>query len=139
MEPMAQVVIMAALWSFRGSEMMPGISTDYVYLHRFRGFYVYEKVNTQCRNAVSDRALFAYKQVKPFDTMLTRALVEGVIMAIAYAGLLGAIYLVGYEVTIVDSFQIAKAAFLAWLLGFGLGTFFGTLVTVFPDMNNIVQ
>ena len=88
----------------------------------------------------ANKALFSYKQIKPFDTMLARTIVEMTIYACVYVILL---FVLGFW---FDN-QVAHYHPLAWLativigvvLSFALGMIFCMITEVLPDLKPIVR
>jgi capsular polysaccharide transport system permease protein len=69
----------------------------------------------------SNRALFAYRQVKPVDPVLARVLVEGMLKTMLFILLLAGAWLLGYEILPCDPLGAIFVWVSIWLLGIGVG------------------
>jgi capsular polysaccharide transport system permease protein len=70
----------------------------------------------------SNLALFGYRQVKPMDTFIARAILDVSIAVILYSGMAFGMSLFGYApMTPADPLGFFVVVFVAILIGFGLG------------------
>ncbi|MEG1454850.1 MAG: ABC transporter permease, partial [Comamonas sp.] len=84
-------------------------------------------------------ALFSYRQVRPADVVLARAMVEGVSMLIISSMLFFVGTLFGWMSWPASVFQVLEAFTLAWLCGLGLGMTFAVLIKLVPEMERVIN
>lgn len=91
-------------------------------------------------NAVSaNQALFAYRQVKPVDTLIARGGLEGVLM-IAVAGiLLAGAALFGYSIVPADPLAVLAAFLGLWLVGMGFGLVTSVAGELVPELGRVLN
>ncbi len=87
----------------------------------------------------SNKPLFAYRQVQPFDTAIVRAGLEAFLMSIAAAIILSGAALFGHDVVPGDSLQVAWALLGLWLLGLGYGLVTSVLMALVPETEHIFK
>ena len=120
LEPAMHILLLVAIFSFIGREFYPGIPTALFMLAGIAPFLYFSHCFSKGLAAVSaNRGLFNYRQLRPFDAVISRVLLEFVI----YIGSL-AIFWFGFRWFGIsapfNSFLLLVAANLAFL-GFGFG------------------
>jgi capsular polysaccharide transport system permease protein len=103
-------------------------------------FFLFRRTAVQVTYAVdSNRPLFTYRQVKPFDPAMARAVLEAFLMAIVSAVILGAVALLGHAVFPSDALLVLQAVFGLWLFGFGYGLVASVLMELVPEMEHVLK
>src|SRR5690606_15539444 len=88
-EPTAHIVMMMTIFSLRGRSAGFGIEFPIFLLTGMVPFFMMRNIVFKVMEGVnSNRALFSYKQIKPIDTMIARAIIEITIYACVYVILL---------------------------------------------------
>jgi capsular polysaccharide transport system permease protein len=121
-DAMFMVLIFAGLKSLISSKSMPGI--DYpVYLSTtFLAFFLWRNIVSQSMHAFSaNKALFAYKQVKPFDTVITRVLLELLVSSVATLFFVGLGAYLGLDISVKNFNMVMLAVIWLVLFGFAIG------------------
>lgn len=96
----------------------------------------YEQVTSSVR---SNQALFTYRQVKPIDTMLVRAGLEGQIMLlVTFLVLIGLAFLQHHSMP-ADPLLLLHAIFGCWLLGLGFGLISALIEELLPEVGRIIS
>ena len=106
----------------------------------FTAFYLFKNIFSQSLGAfTANKGLFVYKQVKPIDTIVARAMVEMFIsgMVIVIFVTIGAYF--GYDLS-VKNFPVVALGFL-WIAIFGisLGLLFAVGNTFFPSIGKVAN
>jgi len=103
-------------------------------------FYgVFKQVSQQVKNALSaNQSLFAYRQVKPVDTLLVRAVLEGVLSIIIIIIIATGATLFGIDVSPDDPLAILTAFFGLWLMGLGWGLVSSVIVELIPELGKVI-
>jgi len=125
-EPFFQVFIFvalhAALSSSSSFDMGIFMASGFVPFNMFRSI-----LNSSSGAFLANRGLFSYKQVKPFDTIISRALVELFLTSIISLIFLSIGFFLGYQNFLPENASMVILAYL-WLWIFSVG--FGLLVAI---------
>lgn len=140
-EPAAQVAVIMTIFSFRSVTVRSGIEFPLFLVSGMIPFFLMRNIALQTMAAVdANRALFAYKQIKPLDTMVARAIVETAIYAVVYAIFLFVLgFFFGYQITLVDPIKWLTILAVGLLLSFSLGLIFCMLVEVLPELKTVLR
>jgi capsular polysaccharide transport system permease protein len=87
----------------------------------------------------ANAALFAYRQVKPVDTVLVRAALEGFLLIIVALLVFSGAGMIDFDVVPHDPLAVLLAFALMWLSGAGMGLLFSVATFVAPEIGKIVQ
>lgn len=103
-------------------------------------FFLFRRTAVQVTHAVdSNRPLFTYRQVKPFDPAIARAVLEVFLMAIIALVILGTAALLGHQTFPVDALLVMQAVFGLWLFGVGYGLVASVLMALVPEMEHVLK
>jgi capsular polysaccharide transport system permease protein len=103
-------------------------------------FFVMRNAFRRCTDAVtSNAAFFTYRQVKPVDTVLVRAAVEGFLYTIVALLLISGAGMMGLQAFPVDPLSALLSFMLMWLVGSGMGLVFSALTSLVPEIGRIVR
>lgn len=139
LEPVIHVVFMTLLFTVVRMRVVGGIDTPIWLMVGLLAFFMFKRVGTQGMNAVeANQALFAYRQVKPVDTVLTRAALEGFLMIVVSIILLGGAALFGLAVIPADPLNALEAFFGLWLVGLGFGLTMSVASEMVPELGKLV-
>ena len=103
------------------------------------GFFIFRRTATQMSGAIdANRALFTYRQVVPFDTIILRGVLEGLIMlaTLTVAGV--GLALFGYDVLPDDPLRFVLAFFGLWMLGVSLGMLIAVIGELAEETHRVV-
>ena len=103
-------------------------------------FMTFRRTVTQVQNGVdANKALFAYRQVRPVDVVIVRAGVEGLSMLLISAAVFGMGALMGWMTWPNSAWAVLEAFVVAWLCALGLGMTFGVLIVLVPEVGRIIN
>jgi len=138
-EPLAHIGLILVLYSTVRVRAVGGIDTIVWIVAGMLPYFTFRRTMVQCLNSVSaNRALFAYRQVKPIDTVLVRAGVEGFLMLWVSIILSAGIALLHTNVIPDNALQVMQGGFGLWLLGLGFGLMASVAVELVPEVERIV-
>jgi len=122
LEPILQIAFLIFIFTAIRLRVIGGIDTALWLLAGMLGFFMFRRtMNAGMAGIQMSKALFTYRQVQPVDTVLVRAVTEGVLMfIISLIIFLGAAVL-GLDVVPDNLFGVMYAIFTLWLLGLGTG------------------
>lgn len=85
-------------------------------------FFLFRRAAIQSMWAIDDnKAMFVYRQVRPVDTVIVRAALEGVLNLLIGCVALAGLALMGHKIAPDNSLLLMAAVFGVWLLGLGFG------------------
>jgi len=113
-DAMFMVLIFTGLKVAIASKSMPGVDYPVFLATGFLAFVLWKNIIKSSINAFSsNKALFAYKQVKPFDTIITRVLLELLVNLVATIIFIGIGLYLDYDIA-VKNFNMVMLA-VAWM------------------------
>lgn len=137
-EPLSHVVLMVAIFSIIRMKSVGGVDVVVWLMIGMLAFFTFRRPANQSMNAISaNRALFSYRQVKPVDTVLVRAGVEGFLMLIVSALLLLGAAFFGHNVVPSDPLRALAAFVGVWLIGLGYGLISSAAVELIPELGKV--
>lgn len=137
-EPLVNIVFL--LFIFTGFRMhtVGGINTVVWLMVGMMAFLLFRRTGTQTQNAVdANRGLFTYRQVKPIDTVLMRAALEGFLTTLITVILFAAASLLGVDVVPEDPLLVLVAFLGLWLIGMGFGLITSVVGELVPELGKI--
>ena len=82
-EPVFHVLSLLVIFTVIRVRVVGGIDTGVWLMVGMLAFFMFRRTGLQVMNAIdANQALFAYRQVKPIDTVLVRGVLEGLLMII---------------------------------------------------------
>ena len=103
-------------------------------------FFLFRRTAVQVTYAIdSNRPLFTYRQVKPFDPAIARAVLEAFLMAIISLVILSAVALIGHEAFPTDVLCVMQAVIGLWLFGIGYGLIASVLIELVSEMEHVLK
>jgi capsular polysaccharide transport system permease protein len=103
-------------------------------------FILFKNIALRGMGAVdANRGLFAYRQIKPLDCIVARAIVECVLMALVYAVLIFVLgFWVGYNVSITRPLEWLGVLSLGMLFSFSLSIIFCIWAEAMPNIRTFI-
>lgn len=140
LEPATHMAFMVFIFTAVRVSQVGGIQTALWVIVGFLGFFFFRRTGSQGANGISaNRSLFAYRQVKPVDTVLVRALLEGLLMLMVSLMVLAFAALLRLQVLPSDPLAVMEAVFGLWLLGLGFGLVVSVVKELVPELDNLLD
>ncbi len=148
-EPIIYILIHAfGLETFRIHEV-GGFAINMWIISGFIGFLLWRRTWTQVLHGIdSNRAFFAYRQVKPLDVAIVRAVLELFLMVPISIVLIAITIAAGHAITpdLVnpvwlpqDPLLVIVSVFGLWLLGLGFGLVTSVAMRFVPELDHIFK
>jgi capsular polysaccharide transport system permease protein len=103
-------------------------------------YYMFRRVALRGIDAVtSSRMLFHYKQVKAFDVVLMRSLLEGFIYLVVSGLLIAGCGLYGIDVVPADPLRVAAGFLLLWFFSLSIALILSAASTLIPEIGQIAR
>jgi len=133
-EPICHLLILSVLFSLIRGRTMAGVDFPVFVLVGLAPFLLFRNIAMRLMNSPKEnRALFAYKQIKPLDTFVARVLVEFCISASVYAILVFGFAWYGYDMSIKSPIEWMLTILLGVLFSFGLGMLLSLIAHAMPS------
>jgi capsular polysaccharide transport system permease protein len=140
LEPVIHIGIIMFIFTVIRVRVVSGMDFAIWIMIGLLAFFMFMRTATQTRNAVSsNKALFAYRQVKPVDTVLSRAALEGLIMLIVFLTLFSMTYLIGIGIIPTDLLMTLTAFLGLWLSGLGFGLITSAIGGLIPELAKVIS
>lgn len=122
LEPLAHVLLILTLFSLLRGGTMPGVEVPVYLAVGLIPFFLYQHLATRLMEAITaNRGLFAYRQVKPLDTLISRAAVEALMNMAVYVVTLGLLAWLGFHVLPLRPLAAMGVSAVILVLGTGFG------------------
>lgn len=121
-EPLSHFAFLTFLFAVIRHRVVGGMDVAIWLILGLIGFFTFRRTANQMGGAIdSNRALFTYRQVLPFDAIIVRGILEGLIMIVAFIVVILVMALIGYDI-IPDRPMMLLGGFGGlWILGVALG------------------
>jgi len=140
-EPIAHIAILLVIFVAVRQRIVPGVEFAVFLVHGIAPFLLFRNIALKGMEAVNaNKGLFAYRQIKPFDTVLARALTEALLMACVYATILFCLgWFFGYAVFIHRPLEWMAALGVGLALSLGLALIYCVLIKQFPEVATLIR
>jgi len=139
-DPVLQMLFLIMMFTFIRMREVGGIAMEAWLIAGVMGFAMFRQAGNQGKNALSANAtLFAYRQVKPVDTVLVRAALEGLLGILVTLILACGALLFGVDMLPDDPLFCFVAFFGLWLVGLGYGLITSVVTNLIPELGKILD
>jgi capsular polysaccharide transport system permease protein len=122
LEPAAVILVFWAMFGLALRGGIPGVDYPMFLLTGMLPYQLFVKTLTKSMAAFgSNQGLFNYRQVKPFDALVTRCLVECLVYCIVFLILVAAGMALGFDAAIHDFLGLTLILLLLVCFSFGMG------------------
>lgn len=139
-EPMLQILVFLLVFSFRN---VSASNVEYpAYLvSGMLPFFMMRNIITKGMEAVNaNRALFAYKQIKPLDTVIARCIVEIAIYLCIYVLFMTVMYIwFDFDLFMSDPIRWMGVMGIGVLFSFSIGLLFCMLIEIVPEFSAVAS
>ncbi|MER2515715.1 MAG: ABC transporter permease [Candidatus Accumulibacter phosphatis] len=139
-EPVAHLTILMVMFSSIRHRIMPGFDFALFLAIGILGYNLFRHSAMRSMAAISaNRALFAYRQVKPVDVVLVRAFLEGVIQLFVGLIMFSGMSLAGFDALPHDPLTVMLVYTLFWIFGTGVGLALSVGSTLIPEVGRVAN
>jgi capsular polysaccharide transport system permease protein len=139
-EPLTHVLIVVTIIGVVRGRAITGIEYPVYLVTGMLPYFLFQNLSLRLMDCVdTNKGLFTYRQVKPLDTMLSRACVEGLMNLIVYIFTLALLGRLGFSVIPADPLEMFGANAMLALLGTGLGIFYAVVVYDRPRLKSFLR
>ena len=139
-DAMLMVLVFAGLKSMVADKSMPGVDFPVFLASGFLAFFMFKNIVSGFMGAFSaNAALFNYRQVRPFDTLVSRFLIELLVSTMATLAFIAIGLYFEFDIAVQDFAMVMLAVAWLALFAFGFGLFSAVLATFFENYSKIVN
>jgi capsular polysaccharide transport system permease protein len=139
-EPVFHIAFIAIIWTAFGMRTVGGMDIAVWIIVGLLAFFLFRRTAMQVMYSLDcNRALFAYRQVKPFDAAIVRAGLEAFLMAIVSMVVLTVATLLDRATLPIDPLLAILASFGLWLFGLGYGLLASVLMELVPESEHVLK
>lgn len=140
LEPVFHVSYLMVIFTVVRVRTVGGIQTGVWIMVGLLAFFMFRRTGLQVMNGIgANQGLFAYRQVKPVDTVLVRGFLEGFLMLLVIGILLAGAALFGLHVVPADPLAVMIALFGLWLVGMGFGLVTSVATELVPEVGRLLK
>jgi capsular polysaccharide transport system permease protein len=139
-EPLANILLMVALFGALHRAISPSIEYPVFLVTGLLPFFILRNLATRLMDAIdANRGLFAYRQVKPMDALVSRAMLELGLYSVVYLVTLALLGWLGYHVVPVRPLELALSSVVLVAFGVGLGVAFAVVTNEVPQLRSVIR
>ncbi len=139
-DPMVHIAFFSFIYGNVYHAVMPGMDLFLWVTVGMVTFFLFRRSAMQGMHGIdSNKAMFAYRQVKPVDTVFVRIALETFIMVLIGLIALGALWLLGRRIVPDDPLLLLAALFGVWLVALGLGLVFSVPIRLVKEADIILN
>jgi len=140
LEPISHVAFIMVFFEVVRARVTPGADPGLFIMTGLLSFFMTRNTAFRSMEAVkANSALFAYRQVKPVDTVIVRAGLEGFLGLIVALIMLSGAALFGLDVIPNRPLEVLAAFAGLWVLGLGLALMLSVAGEMVPEIGNLVK
>lgn len=140
LEPACHLLIFSVLFSLVRGHTVAGIDFPVFVFVGMAPFLLFRNTALRLMDSLREnRSLFAYKQIKPLDTFVARALVETSIAATVYLIIICGFAWYGFDMSIKAPLQWMLVIILGLLFSFALGMLLALIAHAIPGSKAFIR
>lgn len=122
LEPLSHFAFLTVMFAVVRHRVVGGIDVSIWLMLGLVGYFTFRRTANQMGGAIdSNRALFTYRQVLPFDAIVVRGFLEGLVMLVAFLIAVVVMALIGFDIVPDHPLLLFGGFFGLWLFGAALG------------------
>ncbi|WP_034855776.1 ABC transporter permease [Ignatzschineria larvae DSM 13226] len=140
-EPIAHIGVMMFIFTMIRARSVPGMDYPMFFLTGLIPFFLMRDIIFKLMDAIgANQALFAYPNIKIFDTYVARVLVEISISCVIYGIFIFIFgFWIGYNVLVAYPLSWLYSLLVAILFSFGLGIILSVVTVVMPNLKSFIR
>ena len=140
LEPVLHVTYILVIYTAIRVHSVGGIDTAVWVMVGMLAFFMFRRTAAQVMNGINaNRALFTYRQVKPVDSVLVRAGLEGFLMILVSIILFSGAALFGLDIIPADPLAVLEAFLGLWMIGLGFGLATSVAIELVPELGKLIS
>jgi capsular polysaccharide transport system permease protein len=139
-EPLAHTMVLVTILGVMRGRVMPGIEYPVFLVTGLIPYFFFQHLTMRLMDAITaNRGIFAYRQVKPIDALLSRAVVEALMNLIVYLLTLGILAWLGFHVLPAYPLELIGVHLLIGYLGLSMGILAAVVSHARPRVKSFIR
>ena len=139
-EPLFHTGYLTVVYTVVRVRSVGGIDLVIWLLSGLMAFFLFSRTASQVGEALkANRALFTFRQVKPLDTFISRAVLEGALMTVLMVAVFLGSTLLGHPFAPEAPLIVLMAFGCAWIIGFAWGLVVAVGSDLVPELGNVID
>lgn len=141
-EPLAHIAVLLTVFVvIRGARVNYGPDLLIFWVTGIVPFLLFKNIALKGMEAIAaNKALFAYRQIKPIDTILARAISEVALMCCVYVLIILALgFWGGHDILIAEPLKFISLLIVGILLSLGLALIYCVIGEAIPEIKNLIK
>jgi len=139
LDPMTQIIMFSLIKGSLSERSMPGLDYPVFLATGFLTYNFFKAVMNGSMNAfTANKALFSYRQVKPFDTLVSRFFIEFLIVSVAIVVFVSFGLYFGLDLHVKDINMVLFGVLWLGVFGFSIGILFAVIGTFYETFKKII-
>jgi len=140
LEPLAHTLVIVTILGFVRGRMMPGIEYPVFLAVGLIPYFFFQHLTMRLMDGITaNRGVFAYRQVKPIDALLSRGIVEALMNLVVYALTLGILAWLGFHVVPALPLELIGVQLLIGYLGLSMGILAAVVSHARPRVRSFIR
>lgn len=140
LEPALHIGFISFIWFGFRMRNIGGVDTVVWVMVGMLAYFLFQRTGIQVMYSVDcNKSLFVYRQVKPFDTAIVRALLEAFLTTLIAAAILLVTALLGRDTLPDDPLLVMVSLAGLWLFGLGYGLITSVLMKLVPELEHVLN
>ena len=139
-EPLAHVLLMMLIFGYVRHRLLPGVAYEMFLVTGLLPFFMFKSLVLRLMDAIdANQGLFGYRQVKPLDALVSRAVLEVGMYSVVYVLVLTLMAFLGLSVVPQRPLELIGVSAALLCGGLGLGVTLAVLTDDVPRARAIVR
>jgi capsular polysaccharide transport system permease protein len=139
-EPMLHMSYLVLLYSYFRIRNIGGIDIIVWLIIGMMGYSLFRDVSIEMTSGIkSSRGLLSYRQVKPFDVIFVRALLEGFLLCVVNLLFFFIVVFLGRQIILFNGINLITSVIGLWFLGLGTGLILSIINVLFKEISMIIK
>jgi len=139
-EPLAHTMVMVTILGFVRGTLIPGIEYPVFLVTGLIPYFYFQHLTMRLMEGIeANRGVYAYRQVKPIDALLSRAVVETLMNLLVYTLTLGILAWLGFHVVPALPLELIGVHMLIGLFGLSTGLLAAVVAHDRPRVKSFIR
>jgi capsular polysaccharide transport system permease protein len=139
-EPISHIVVLTLMFAYVRQREFFGVDIEVFLVTGIVPFLLFKNVALRVMDGVdANRGLFSFRQIKPMDVFIARALLDALISVAVFSLMLIGLAWLGFDVPFRDPLTVAAVYALLILMGLGVGMILSVVGHYMPEAKTIIR
>lgn len=139
-EPLFHAAYLATIYTVVKIRSVGGIDIVIWLLSGLMAYFIFWRTASQVSESLNgNRTLFSYRQVKPLDALISRAILEGALMTVLSVVVFFVTTLLDHPFIPEAPLTVLLSMLCAWVAGLGWGMIVAVVSDLVPELGNVID